>query len=114
MAFVKWAVVFLVAFALAFVIIVTFSQPQFKQTASAVIFTYQTKALPLYLYVAGALGLGLAVGCSFAAYYFLTLRAAIFKRDRQIKKLEEDLGIAARPRPPEALDGGADGQPDSF
>jgi uncharacterized membrane protein YciS (DUF1049 family) len=102
MAFVKWGTLFIIAFALAFVIIVTFSQPQFKQTASAVIFTYQTKQLPLYLYVAGALGLGLLVGCSLAAYYFLTLRAAIFKRDRQIKKLEEDLSIAksSTPLPP--------------
>jgi uncharacterized membrane protein YciS (DUF1049 family) len=94
MVFVKWGAVFIVAFALAFVIIVTFSQPQFKQTASAVLFTYQTKPLPLYLYVAGALGLGLAVGCSLAAYYFITLRTAVFNRDRQIKKLEEDLSIA--------------------
>jgi uncharacterized membrane protein YciS (DUF1049 family) len=94
MVFVKWGIVFLVAFALAFVVIVTFSQPQFKQTASVVIFTYQTKSLPLYLYVASALGLGLAVGCSLASYYYVTLRAAVFKRDRQIKKLEEDLSIS--------------------
>jgi uncharacterized membrane protein YciS (DUF1049 family) len=94
MAFVKWGIVFLAAFALAFVVIVTFSQPQFRQTASVVIFTYQTKSLPLYLYVAGALGLGLAVGCSLAAYYYVTLRAGLFKRDRQIKKLEEDLSIS--------------------
>jgi uncharacterized membrane protein YciS (DUF1049 family) len=99
MTFVKWAVVFIIAFALAFVIIVTFSQPQFKQTASAVIFTYQTKSLPLYLYVAGALFLGLIVGCSLAAYYYITLRATVFKRDRQIKKLEEDLSIAVSSRP---------------
>jgi uncharacterized membrane protein YciS (DUF1049 family) len=99
MAFVKWGVVFVIAFALAFVIIVTFSQPQFRQTASAVLFTYQTKSLPLYLYVAGALGLGLAVGCSLAAYYYVTLRAAIFKRDRQIKKLEEDLSITTSSQP---------------
>ena len=99
MIFVKWAVVFVFAFALAFVIIVTFSQPQFRQTASAVLFTYQTKPLPLYLYVAGALGLGLAVGCSLAAYYYVTLMTALHKRDRQIKKLEEDLSIAQGPQP---------------
>lgn len=99
MKFAKWAIVFVIAFALAFVIIITFSQPQFRQTASAVLFTYSTRPLPLYLYVAGALGLGLAVGCSLAAYYYVTLRTAIFKRDRQIKKLEEDLSIAISSRP---------------
>jgi len=95
MSFLKWAVVFIVAFAIAFVIIVTFSQPQFRQTASAVIFTYQTRPLPIYLYVAGALGLGLAIGCALAAYYYLTLKTAINKRDRQIKKLEEEQAVLA-------------------
>ena len=94
MTFLKWGLLFLIAFALAFVIIVTFSQPQFRQTASVVLFTYQAKPLALYVYVAAALGLGLVVGCSIAAYYYLTLRTALFKRDRRIKKLEEDLGIA--------------------
>ncbi len=88
----------MVAFAIAFVIIVTFSQPQFRQTAAAVIFTYQTRPLPIYLYVAGALGLGLAIGCTLAAYYYVTLKTAIFKRDRQIKKLEEDLIVVSSSR----------------
>jgi len=101
MKFAKWAIVFIIAFALAFVIIITFSQPQFRQTASAVLFTYQTRPLPLYLYVAGALGLGLAVGCSLASYYYITLRSALFNRDRQIKKLEEDLSIAVSSGPAE-------------
>ncbi len=108
MTFVKWAVVFLVAFALAFVIIVTFSQQEFKQTASAVIFTYKTRPLPVYLYVAGALGLGLAVGCSLAAYYYVTLKSAVFKGDRQIKKLEEDLSIAISSRPAHSADSSAE------
>jgi uncharacterized membrane protein YciS (DUF1049 family) len=102
MTFVKWTFIFVVVFSIAFVIIVTFSQTPFRQTASAVIFTYHTKSLPLYLYVAGALGVGLLIGFLTAAYYFITLKAAIFKRERRIKKLEEDLAIATqRPAAPQ-------------
>jgi uncharacterized membrane protein YciS (DUF1049 family) len=94
MNLIKWAVVFLISFAIAFVIIVTFSQPQFKVPVSAFIFTFQTKPLPIWAYVGGALGLGLLVGFSVAAYYFVTLKTAIYKKDKQIKKLESDLHLA--------------------
>jgi uncharacterized membrane protein YciS (DUF1049 family) len=97
MVFFKWIIVFIISFAIAFVIIVTFSQPQFRVPMSALLFTYQTKALPIWAYVGGALGLGLLAGLSVATYYFITLRAAIFKKDRQIKKLESERGMAAAP-----------------
>jgi uncharacterized membrane protein YciS (DUF1049 family) len=102
MKLIKWALVFLISFAIAFVIIVTFSQPQFRVPVSALIFTYQTKALPIWAYVGGALGLGLIVGCSIAAYYYVTLRATIFKRDRQIKKLEAELSAPQEAAGPSA------------
>jgi hypothetical protein len=47
--------------------------------------------------VGGALGLGLLAGLSVAAYYFVTLKAVIYKKDRQIKTLESDRGVAAAP-----------------
>jgi uncharacterized membrane protein YciS (DUF1049 family) len=94
MAFAKWTVVFLLSFALAFVIIVTFSQAPFRQTVPAVLFTYHTKALPIYIYVGSALCLGLLVGFSVAAYYFVALKTALYKKDRQIKKMEDDLDLA--------------------
>jgi uncharacterized membrane protein YciS (DUF1049 family) len=91
MVFIKWLGIFLVSFAIAFVIIVTFSQPQFRVPVSALLFTYQTKPLPIWAYVGGALGFGLIIGLSVAAYYYITLRASIFKKDRQIKNLESEL-----------------------
>lgn len=91
MTFVKWAVVFLVAFALAFIIIVTFSQPEFQVRVSAHLFTYQTKALPVWMYVAGALCLGLVTGLSVAVYYNVILRTALHRKDREIKTLETEL-----------------------
>ncbi|HMD68972.1 MAG TPA: hypothetical protein VKF42_08850 [Chitinivibrionales bacterium] len=88
MVFVKWLLVFLLSFALAFIIIITFSQPEFQVQVSAHIFTYHTKALPVWAYVAGALGLGLIVGLGVAAYNFVTLRTALYKKDKRIRDLE--------------------------
>jgi uncharacterized membrane protein YciS (DUF1049 family) len=91
MGLIKWVILFVITLALAFVVILTFSQPPFHQTASAVIFFYQTKAYPLYLWVAAALGLGLAFGIIIALYYYITLKSAAFSKDRIIKSLREEL-----------------------
>jgi uncharacterized membrane protein YciS (DUF1049 family) len=100
MVFVKWLLVFLLSFAVAFVVIITFSQPQFQVQVSAHIFTYNTKALPVWAYVAGALALGLVCGLSVAAYNFVRLRAEMFKKDRQLRTLESELQ-AAQAKPAE-------------
>jgi RsiW-degrading membrane proteinase PrsW (M82 family) len=97
MGFIKWAIVFVISFAIAFIIIVNFSKPEFGVLVPAWFFFYQTKPHPVWVYVSCALGLGLLVGFSVAVYYLVTLKAAIYKKDRQIKKLESERGMAAAP-----------------
>jgi hypothetical protein len=97
MGFIKWVIAFVISFAIAFIIIVNFSKPEFSVLVPAWVFFYQTKPHPVWVYVSGALGLGLLAGLSVAVYYVVTLRAAIFKKDRQIKKLESEHGMAAAP-----------------
>ena len=97
MGFIKWVIVFIISFAIAFIIIVNFSKPEFGVLVPAWFFFYQTKPHPVWVYVSCALGLGLLAGLSVAAYYFATLRTAIFKKDRQIKKLESERITAAAP-----------------
>lgn len=92
MTLIKWIMVFVCAFCVAFVIIVTFSQQPFTQRVPAMIFTYETPKAPIYLYVAGALCLGLIVGFAVAFYQFITLKAAVSKKNRIIKELEEKIG----------------------
>ncbi len=94
MIFVKWGLVFAAAFCLAFVIIVTFSQTPFKQPVPAMLFSYQTKAIALYWYVAGALALGLIVGLSAALYTYIDLQTSIFKKNKIIRELEEKVSLA--------------------
>ena len=97
MAFIKWAIVFVISFAIAFIIIVNFSKPEFGVLVPAWFFFYQTKPHPVWVYVSCALGLGLLVGFSVAVYYLVTLKATIYKKDRQIKKLESERIPAAAP-----------------
>jgi hypothetical protein len=93
MRFAKWALVFVAAFCLAFVIIVTFSQDPFKQPVPAMIFSYHTKAIALYWYVAGALGVGLAVGLGVALYTYIDLKSAHLKKNKTIRELEEQVTL---------------------
>lgn len=92
MALMKWLVLFLCAFCFAFVIIVTFSQAPFKQPVAAMIFTYHTPAIALYWYVIGAVAVGLALGLAVALYYGIILKTALYKKNKRIRELEENLG----------------------
>jgi len=86
----KWITLFICAFAVAFVIVVTFSQEPFKQMVPAVIFTYHTRPVALYWYVAGALAIGFAAGLGIVVYQYITLHTALYKKDRRIRELEAD------------------------
>jgi hypothetical protein len=88
MKMIKWGALFIGSFCLAFVIFATFSQEPFKQTAPAVIFTYQTPPVRLYWYVVGALALGLAAGLAVALYYYIALRARLGKNEKYLAELE--------------------------
>ena len=109
MNLIKWILVFIGAFCVAFVIIVTFSQQPFKQPVPAVIFTYQTTAIPIYLYVAGALCLGLLVGFCIALFNYISLKTALFKKNKKIKELEEKIALLQPASPTAANQGGPPG-----
>lgn len=79
------------AFCVAFVIIVTFSQAPFKEPVPAMIFSYQTPAISLYWYVIGALGLGLILGIVIAVYYYIVFKITLFKKNKQLRELEEKI-----------------------
>ncbi|NLW31720.1 MAG: LapA family protein [Fibrobacter sp.] len=91
MRVIKWLAIFGAAFFAAWILIFTFTQPQFKETASARIFTYYTPPIPVYLYVAGAFAMGLLIGLAVALYYYITYQARIHKKNKQIRVLEEEV-----------------------
>ncbi|MBD3319889.1 MAG: DUF1049 domain-containing protein [Chitinivibrionales bacterium] len=91
MKFLKWALFFTASFLIAWIVIFTFIQEPFKQQVSAKIFSYETPAIPVYLYVAGALALGLLIGILMTLYYSIALKAEMHKKNKIIDRLEREL-----------------------
>lgn len=94
MKFVKWAAVFVVAFIVAWILIFTFIQEPFKQTAAARILKWWTPAIPIYLYVVGAFVGGLMVGLGVAVFNYVTLQAKVHHYKKEYKTLEVQYGEA--------------------
>jgi hypothetical protein len=91
MKVVKWLAVFVIAFLLAWVLIFTFIQTPFKQTASARILTWWTPAIPIYLYVAGSFFIGFVAGLCIAFYNYITLQAKLHRKTKECSSLQEQL-----------------------
>jgi|LFRM01.2.fsa_nt_gb hypothetical protein len=91
MGAIKWLVVFLAAFIVAWVLIFTFTQDPFKALVSARIFAYRTPPVPIYVYVAGAFGAGLLLGLGTLVYNYVLLKGQILRKGKQIQDLERDL-----------------------
>lgn len=106
----KWALIFSIAFVMAWVLIFTFTQKPFYEQVPAKIFSYQTPAVPMYAYVSGAFGVGLLLGLVIALYYYISKQAELFKRARKIRSLEDELDSLKSSMeqkmitPPESLD----------
>ena len=127
MRLLSWGVTFLVALFIAIVLVLTFTQPEFKTTVGAQILAYKTRQLPVFMYVAGAFGAGLLIGVLQALYTFFSSRAKIFQKNGRIKDLERklaeteqraDVNLAEANRrensqqPPAAADAGRSQPPD--
>ncbi len=103
MRFLKAAVFFAVSFVAAWVIIFTFIQPPFHQAVPAKLLWYQTDPYPIYYYLIGALVVGLAIGITVGAYYYITLSAELRKARKKARNAEEQLDSMRRQHaePPE-------------
>ncbi len=91
MGTIKWLVIFLAAFLFAWILIFTFTQEPFKALVSAMVFSYKTPPVPIYVYVAGAFGAGLFIGLGSLVYNYVRLRSRIHRKGKQIRDLEKEL-----------------------
>jgi hypothetical protein len=117
----SWMVMFIIALFIALVLVLTFTQPEFKTTVGAQIITYKTRQLPVYLYIAGAFVFGLALGVFQVIFTFIRAKAEIFRKNKMIREFEQKIAdleqriqeVPARelPRvePPESPSTGRDG-----
>jgi hypothetical protein len=93
MKLLKWILIFVVAFMVAWVLIFTFTQPPFAQGVPAKIFTYRTPSIPVYIYVAGAFLTGLLLGCSLALYNYITGSLKVRKISKKLRSVESELAV---------------------
>ncbi|MCL2182046.1 MAG: hypothetical protein FWB85_01070 [Chitinispirillia bacterium] len=89
MKVVKLCVIFALAFALAWILIFTFTQPEFSAKAPIKIFWYDTPEYPMYVFAAFASAATLLFGFAVSAYYYIAGRAGLRSKKREIKRLEE-------------------------
>lgn len=91
MLLVRWLLLFIVAFFIALVLVLTFIQPAFKQEVGVQLLRYTTRPLPVYLYVLGAFVAGLGLGVTASIYGFVRAKATELRKNRHIRALEQEL-----------------------
>jgi len=90
----KYLILFILAFIAAWVLIFTFTQAPFYTRVPARIFTFNTRAFPIYAYVVAAFVSGLIVGLLATVYTFITMKTDVIRKNRMIHSLETDLESA--------------------
>jgi hypothetical protein len=96
MRMMTWLFLFVIAFFIALVLVLTFMQPEFKKEVGAQVLMLHTKPFPVYLYVLGAFLAGLALGMGAALYNFIRAKAGGLRMNRQIRELERQLADTKR------------------
>lgn len=102
MKIIRFLLIFTSAFLLAWILIFTFIQPPFKVPAAAKVLVWDTPAIPIYLYVAGAFLLGLAVGVVISLVNYLALSANLRRVQHECAELKGKLAAEQLPVPAES------------
>jgi uncharacterized integral membrane protein len=86
-----WLLLFALSFVIALVLVLTFTQPAFKEGVGVQLFTHTTRHFPVYLYVLGAFIAGLGIGVSAALLGFVRAKSVERRQTRRINELEGQL-----------------------
>jgi uncharacterized membrane protein YciS (DUF1049 family) len=89
MRFLKWGIVFLVAFTIAWVLIFTFSQEPFSAKVAIRLPGLKTPQFPIYGFVAAAFLSGLLIGVLISIYNYVIYKVDIRKKSKRIHELEQ-------------------------
>jgi hypothetical protein len=87
----KYVVLFVAAFLTAAVVIFTFQQNAFEQTAPIRLGGYLGPSLPVYVYVAAAFFTGLLIGVVIAVYNFISGNLRTRKLRRDLRNSEQTI-----------------------
>ncbi|MGA2505882.1 MAG: LapA family protein [Chitinispirillaceae bacterium] len=91
MRLLTWLLLFVIAFFIALVLVLTFTQPVFKQVVGARILTVETHAIPVYMYVLGAFIAGLLFGVCAMLSGYIRSKVESGRKSRRIRELEQKL-----------------------
>lgn len=89
MRFLKWGIIFLIAFTVAWVLIFTFTQEPFGVKVAVRLPGWKTQEFPVYCYVAAAFIGGLLIGVLIGIYNFVIYKIDIRKKTKRIRELEQ-------------------------
>lgn len=89
MRFLKWSLFAVVIFAVAWTVFATLNQAPFQTPVAARILRYQTPPVAVKYYLVVAFFGGLAIGVGIAVYYYITLSARLYKRNKTVKELSK-------------------------
>ena len=96
MKLLTWLLLLVIAFFVALVLVLTFTQPAFKTEAGAQILTFKTKAFPVYLYVLGAFVAGLLFGVLAMLTGLIRSKMDAFRKNKRVRELEDKLADAEK------------------
>jgi len=88
MKLVKWGLVIVVTVAVTCILLLTFTQPVFKETAQIKVPLCNLPKYPILVYVAATFAIGLLIGFFTAAYYYIVGQAGIRAKRKEITRLE--------------------------
>jgi uncharacterized integral membrane protein len=86
-----WLLLFVSAFFIAVVMVLTFLQPAFRQEAGARLLTVETHAIPVYMYVLGAFLVGLVIGVFGMLPGYIRSKVEGGRKNKRIRELEQKL-----------------------
>jgi hypothetical protein len=96
MRILKAAIIFLMAFLLAWMVFFTFTQAPFQQTVPARLLFYQTPAIAIWVYLLGSFGIGLTIGIGVAAILAISLTLALRRKEKELRDLRGRLDDTQR------------------
>lgn len=91
MRFLKVAVTFAIGFALAWIMVLTFSQTEFRQAVPLNLLFHKTHAIAIYVYLGATFSLGLIIGLIAALVNHLSLTRKIRGIKKQLRQREETI-----------------------
>jgi uncharacterized integral membrane protein len=92
----SWLLLFIIAFFIALVLVLTFMQPAFRVEVGAQVLAFKTRAFPVYLYVLAAFVAGLGLGAAALLFQFISAKTDSIRKNRRIRELEQRLAETER------------------